>query len=274
MRSRTTQQTKDVKGKQQKRKLTDIHRLRRAAEAIKPDLTKIGRDSVELLANVAKQPGVYIITSYSNYCMAYMKNTERPATEEMFVKIGLAQDMNHRLNSYLLYWPAGITAFSIFQTGTLKDAQTLEKNIHKYLVAKKRHVVSEHTHTDEWFSLTMQEISNLIQTIIAARDIQMENARVFPFQQHVAANQFISATLTKHRKHVRASRIAPMDPELKSRIDQVYNAKIAQSDPVHPDNLKLLSIGKPVTSFGRYMDGMKKSSKAMESTVRSLNMDV
>ena len=273
MRSRTTQQTTAVNNKKQKRKLADKDVLQRVATALKPKLTKIGRNSVELLANVAKQPGVYIITSYSNYCMAYMQNPERPVTEEMFVKIGLAQDMNHRLNSYLLYWPAGIIAFSIFQTDTLNDAQTLEKNIHKYLVAKQRHVVSEHTHTDEWFSLTMQEISNLIQTIIAARNIQAADALVFPFQQHIATNQFISATLTKRPKHMRASRITPMDTELKCRIDQVYNDKIDRRDPVHPDGLKLLSIGKPVNAVSRYMAGMKKTSKAMQHTVRSLNMD-
>ena len=163
--------------------------------------------SITFLKSVTKKTGVYIITS-SKYFRKQSKD------KQIMVKIGYAKDFNHRLNSYLLYWPDGVYVYDIFLT-TVANKRILEKSIHQYLNRKAKYVVSLHSHTEEWFLLSKNEIDSLVDLIVKNKHTVTDDGRaVFPFDKHRSVNLMIEANSAQG-----TDRIKPMDAELKRKLD-------------------------------------------------------
>ena len=95
------------------------------------------RKSRTLLTSLQKKSGVYIITSIANMVKSPSKT--------MLIKIGIAKNLMHRLDSYLLYWPKGYYIFAYILTNNINQARRTEKSIHKYLVTKNRYHRSPHS---------------------------------------------------------------------------------------------------------------------------------
>lgn len=109
------------------------------------------------LKSIYAHSGLYIITPQYEFSK----------TNKMNIKIGIADDLHHRFGAYLLCYPIGFFIFRIFLTYDKEQAARLERSIHKYLNAKYKNIVTKHSHSEETFSLTLQEVSILINTIEA-----------------------------------------------------------------------------------------------------------
>ena len=72
--------------------------------------------------------------------------------------------LGRRLDSYLLCYPQGYYLFAVFQTQAAK-AYPLEKFIHQYLQGKGFKTVFDHSHSEEWFRLTMTQLRQFIPQI-------------------------------------------------------------------------------------------------------------
>jgi len=112
---------------------------------------------------VDEKSGVYVLT--------YQWQSGDSLTSRVLMKVGSAQctyvdpmDTKHkrgglgaRLDSYLLYYPDGYTLFACYTTSKGKAVE-LERELQGYLKGKERHVDYPHTHTEEWFTVSPQEI--------------------------------------------------------------------------------------------------------------------
>jgi hypothetical protein len=179
--------------------------------------------SQKFLSNVKGKSGVYIITSSD------IKNSLGNIDDQILVKIGLAGDLDHRFNSYLLYWPNGIYIYDIFYT-TKQHARQMEKSIHEYLNKKAKYIVAQHSHTEEWFQLSSHEIDKLVNLIKRNKTTlhkenyliktkkgttNLKGKLVFPYRLHERVHLLITANLTKG-----TDRIKPMSTNLKILLDK------------------------------------------------------
>lgn len=112
------------------------------------------------LESIYAHSGVYIITPKSEYSK----------TKKMHVKIGIAGDFHDRFGAYLLCYPTGFYVFKLFLTYDKTQAARLERSIHRYLGAKYKFIVTKHSHSEEVFKLTLEEVAILINTIEANVD--------------------------------------------------------------------------------------------------------
>jgi hypothetical protein len=106
------------------------------------------------LAEWKNRSGVYFITNDN------IKN------KTLWVKVGLAKSLEHRLDSYLLYYPKGFQVLCILHTHR-KNASKVESVIHAVLRKKIRQMKATHSHSGEWFKLTLKEISTLYESLYA-----------------------------------------------------------------------------------------------------------
>jgi hypothetical protein len=184
------------------------------------------KKSLDFLKKVDGQPAVYVITSKELY--------QSDPTNKQLVKIGLADDLNKRLNSYLLYWPNGVHIFDIFYTNKLQ-CKRLERSIHEYLNVKSQYIVTLHSHGEEWFNLTRIEIQQLIDVVIANastrnpfdhfvsvsnKKVNMKGRLIFPFHSHESLDFLLVANLTRG-----TDRIKPMYKSLKMLLDAQMKGK-------------------------------------------------
>lgn len=179
--------------------------------------------SAKFLQTVKGKSGVYFVTSKNFY-----EPSKNNVDAKILVKIGLAKDFDHRLNSYLLYWPTGVYIFDIFYT-TKSSARTLERSIHEYLNNKAKYIVSQHSHTEEWFLLSKQEIKKTIKLVTSnantkfpddyiirrdRRKVNLKGQKIFPFKKHEKVNLLLVGNLSK-----KCDRIKPLSDSLKKLLD-------------------------------------------------------
>lgn len=105
------------------------------------------------LSDWATRSGVYFITT-----------DEVTSDEELWVKVGLGKSLEHRLDSYLLYYPRGFNVLCILHTHA-KNASKVEQVIHDVLRRKMRQMKTTHSHSGEWFKLSKVDITTLFTSL-------------------------------------------------------------------------------------------------------------
>lgn len=136
--------------------------------------------------------------------------------DPFLVKIGMSKGMlddetrtkrkgglGRRLDSYLLCYPKGFYLFGVLQT-TANNAYPLEKFIHQYLLGKGKKTEYDHSHSEEWFLLTMTELNQFLPQIPT-------RFRTTKFQLYLPNGIYVESTgkqarqktaLTPNRKYV------------------------------------------------------------------------
>ena len=163
---------------------------------------KVDKEQKAFLDSVFNRSGVYILTNHAT------------KTTKMTVKIGVAKDLHDRIGSYLLCYPKGMHVFHIFFTRNRKQAFQLEKTVHRYLTAKHKFIVANHSHAEESFDLDMGEVNRLIEVIQANADTRDGKGKnMFPYTNDIVG-MFIDQNLANG-----GTRISPMSKDQKSDID-------------------------------------------------------
>lgn len=119
-----------------------------------------------------------ILDQFEGKSGVYFIAPEIHRNDEFLVKIGMSKSvidddnpskrkggLGRRLDSYLLCYPRGYYLFAVLQT-TAKNAYPLEKFIHQYLLGKGLKTRYDHSHSEEWFRLTLRQLNNFIPQII------------------------------------------------------------------------------------------------------------
>lgn len=117
-------------------------------------------DNNELLTKLQGKSGVYFISP---------EIPENPV-DKILVKIGIGESrafnpkrgLSSRLDSYLLCYPRGFNIFGLVVTKK-KEAVKLERKIHSYLAGKGRKFDLKHSHIEEWYWLSLEDIEKTIQ---------------------------------------------------------------------------------------------------------------
>lgn len=121
---------------------------------------KNGKDFLNYLNG---KSGVYFITN------------ELPtnATQRFLVKVGMAQSvldfdrqvrvggLKTRLEQYLLYYPRGYHIFGLYVT-QYNRAYEVEREVQSYLAGKGRKSDFPHSHSEEWFLLSRNDVRYVI----------------------------------------------------------------------------------------------------------------
>jgi hypothetical protein len=214
------------------------------------------KSSNDFWSQVDKKSGVYLITS-KEYHHDFPSNlpSDLPSDKgnalslgpglplpkkkvqdrRTLVKIGRANNLRHRLNSYLLYWPMGVHVYSIFFAPKAKVGE-LERSIHRYLNSKKCYVISDHSHTEEWFTLSHQELRILVRTVLLNAEtkypstgsyyltkrgtkINLSGRNIFPFTSHWSVDRLLVSNPPSATNRIKA-----MEEEVKRLIDETITA--------------------------------------------------
>jgi len=117
-------------------------------------------DNNELLTKLQGKSGVYFISP----------ETPPNSVDKILVKIGIGESrafnpkrgLSSRLDSYLLCYPRGFNIFGLIVTKK-KEAVNLERKIHSYLAGKGRKFELEHSHIEEWYWLSLEDIEKTIK---------------------------------------------------------------------------------------------------------------
>lgn len=146
--------------------------------ALPPEATRAEeRRSETFLSSMDKKSGVYVIAPRDAVDGLPASRGKIDMSKQFWVKVGLGKNLRHRLESYLLYWPHGFYVFGVILTNkgsarriatfesTTTRAGVVEESIHQYLRAKGRHMVSGHTHSEEWFELSLKDIDTMLATV-------------------------------------------------------------------------------------------------------------
>lgn len=172
------------------------------------------------LGAVAGRSGLYLVAQRHSW----EDRARGDADTVMSVKVGIARDLEHRLNSYLLYWPDGMYVFGIVLCNDIADARWLETNVHEYLNAKYRYHALHHTHDEEWFTLSARDIARVLATIEANAytvfpsddpDARRRDRRVFPYRSVMRERTLVMA----NRNARTQPRIGTMSETMKNLID-------------------------------------------------------
>jgi len=128
-------------------------------------LKESNRKSRNLLEKITGKAGVYVVTPLANW-----NEVGKDPQDKMHVKIGLAGNSKKgnlagRFNQYLLCWPNGFYVFAVITTSTKDHARTTERAIHEYLNGKEKHIITGHSHDEEWFSLSRAEIDDTLNML-------------------------------------------------------------------------------------------------------------
>lgn len=146
----------------------------------------------------------------------------------MHVKIGITGHFHDRFGAYLLCYPTGFYVFKLFLTYHKTQAARLERSIHRYLGAKYKFIVTKHSHSEEVFKLTLEEVATLIKTIEANVGVEFKKGddvvngkdcvgqKIFPYVD-ILPGIFLDENLAKG-----GTRIKPFDKFVKDFIDSNY----------------------------------------------------
>ena len=168
------------------------------------------RKSSEYWKRFEGKSGVYIITSREEF--------EREGSDTdamMYVKIGLGKNLRHRLESYMLYWPRGFFVFDVFYTKNRHKARKLEKSIHGYLNRKARYVNEKHSHSEEWFELSRNNISSLTKLINFNKNTRYNLTHVLPFESYESVQWMFCSNLSGT-----SNRVKPMSQDIRDVLER------------------------------------------------------
>ena len=145
----------------------------------------------------------------------------------MMMKIGMATDLYHRLGAYQLCYPKEFTLVRIFTCDTPQEALQLERHIHQYMTAKKKYLLAEHSHAEEVFNISHDEVQQLLFIIEANRKTELHSNHVlFPYTK-----TYRGGTITMNLARG-GFRVKPMDASLVTTVDDTTNAAIRALTPV------------------------------------------
>lgn len=199
------------------------------------------------LKSIYAHSGVYIITPKHEYS----------TTKKMHVKIGIAGDFHERFGAYFLCYPTGFYVFRLFLTRDKSQAYRLERSIHRYLAAKYKFIVTKHSHSEEVFNLTLEELSILVKTIESNIGITFKKGEdilsgkdrygefIFPYIDTLP-EIFLNENLAKG-----GTRIKPFDTTVKNFIDSNYTNK-----PIPTSEKKTKHKSFTMPQKGLKIDGM------------------
>jgi hypothetical protein len=80
----------------------------------------------------------------------------------LLVKVGMTTDLKKRLDTYLLYYPRAVVLFGLIETST-NQAKAAERDIQRYLKKKGRQATFPHTHSDEWYFVSLRDIKIVLE---------------------------------------------------------------------------------------------------------------
>jgi hypothetical protein len=189
--------------------------------------------SRKLLGYLENRSGVYFVAP-----QAAWDGIGKDPTESFLVKIGLAENMEHRLNSYLLYWPEGFYIFGMVSTRDTQSARRTERAIHAYLNQKGAYYVSEHSHDEEWFELTLKQISKLMEIMKLGKKVRypkdywhkdMRGKQVFLYNEIIIETEY--PILLKANRQIGRARVKPIGKSLKVLLDE-RQAKVGILSPI------------------------------------------
>ncbi len=215
-------------------------------------------NTLKLFNTLDGKKGVYIIT-FKEEAKKYAGNYGN-SKQKMLVKIGLASNLKKRLDNYFLYWPEGFQIFFVFTCRTMLQTRTLEKNIHRYLLFKSKHISGRHSHLEEWFELSYDEIFKLVFFIQINKDTLIINSTlkrsnpyptlVFPYNECIKVNKFIFFNIrdeTKKRKafteEEHAQLLEPIDIQKRIETDRKKKKKGEHKESRSERAKKKLKLG-------------------------------
>lgn len=198
---------------------------------------KLTKLSHSFFSSINNHAGVYLITSKS-----YYENAQKTNQDKILVKVGIGTNLEHRLNSYLLYWPEGIVVWGIIFTKTKKKALEVEKVIHGYLNAKGKYIVTGHSKDEEWFMLSEPELKVLFNVVKANKDTrypkswnprELRGRRVFGYEEvSPISKMFLIAN-----REVGSHRVKAIGKELKGLLDRQYKEQNKKKNKPKPNLL-------------------------------------
>ena len=202
---------------------------------------------IKFLKSIFGYTGVYIICDFEKFSK----------TKKIVVKIGFAEDFHDRFGSYLLCFPFGIHIFHLFLNSDSKQARMLERNIHRYLNVKNKFLTVKHSHSEESFLLTNDEIKDLIILIqnnqftrFTEKEIvnkqNMKGQVIFPYiEEKIGIDLFENLAAG-------GTRVKAMTQILKNSLDKnSENQKLLQTSvkKTKNKNIKLPKKGIRIASF-------------------------
>lgn len=124
--------------------------------------------------SIPRSNGVYLLSNIETCPLipAYGATTTDRKNIPRLVKVGKADNLQGRIDSYLLSYPNGLYLYGYIETKTVDQARIVEMFLHNYFRMKGRRYRLEgrkHTHYNEWFVLTPAEISEFLATIAEKR---------------------------------------------------------------------------------------------------------
>ena len=198
--------------------------------------------SVQFMDAMQNKSGVYMITSKNMFV-----DKKRSGVNQL-VKIGMAKNLQRRLDQYLLYWPESVYVFQVFTTENGRYAKRLERSIHSYMRSKNKIYSTWHGHNQEWFELSLDEIQQLIKVVLAngsTRHTPVRSGpgkRIFPFKDPDPRFPFPLEVSAKKEETASRTRRG-MNPATKALIER--NVKGLKTGPPVPRNRKR-ARGKPI----------------------------
>ncbi len=107
--------------------------------------------------------------------------------------------LGRRMDSYLLCYPTGFYVYAILQCDR-QYVYRMEKFFHQYFRGKNFHSQEQHSHREEWFGLTRDDIFSTINAYRRAHPSDIQTFLVFPppgLPQFVDTNGRLAAHLKK-----------------------------------------------------------------------------
>lgn len=125
--------------------------------------------------------GVYFISPYYD--------ASRP-TERFPVKVGMSRHryepsgrgkyggLGRRMDSYLLCYPHGFFVYAVLQCSR-QHVYRMEKYFHQYFTGKGFQTTQHHSHREEWFNLTRQDVYSTIKAYTKAYPSDITHYKVY-----------------------------------------------------------------------------------------------
>jgi hypothetical protein len=203
----------------------------------------------KFLESIFAFTGVYMICDHDKF----------KVRGKMTVKIGFAEDFHDRFGNYLICYPEGIHIFHLFLNANVANARTLERNIHRYLNVKNKFLRVKHSHSEESFSLTNKEVSELIDVVQTNQltkftDKEMVNGKnqqgklIFPYiDDKRGINLFENLAGG-------GTRVKPMTVKLKAILDENTSQKKKIATSVKKTKYKSIKLPKKFVKISSFND--------------------
>lgn len=180
-----------------------------------------------LLKEVNRKAGLYFITHNPISTLTSHPN------KQVLVKIGIAGtrgSLSKRLDSYLLYWPTGFTVLKVFFTHNKKQARAIEKAVHGYLNCKHSITNTFHSHDEEWFELSLNDVNIMADLIhLGFCPLGWDN-RLFPFKSELDIGKLVNNQKEPYvfigaNKNIGLHRVKSMDLDIKQQLESYAKKK-------------------------------------------------